>query len=263
MTPEAILSHHDQGTLWPQERQVPADLPAAYETARQLRALREARGERVVGYKVGFTNRTIWERYQVFAPIWGPVWNTTLTQCEGQGTVDLTGTSLPRIEPEIVFGLSRTPPVNPSAQEVFGCIEWMAPGFEVVQSHCADWKFSAPETVIDGGLHARLLVSRRRAVRVLAPDAAALDALLAPAQLELFQGDDVIERGTGSHVLDSPQHALRHFVWAFQASGRATTLQPGDVVTTGTWTDAWPVAPGQTWHLRFDIGIDPLRVTFR
>lgn len=261
MTPQAILTHHDQGLLWPQDRERPVDLAAAYETQRQVRTLREARGERVAGYKVGFTNRTIWERYQVFAPIWGPVWSTSLTLCDGQGTVDLAHTSLPRIEPEIVFGLNRTPPANPSAQDVFECIEWMAPGFEVVQSHCADWKFSAPETVIDGGLHARLLVGRRVAVRAFAPDAAALDALLASAHLELFHGDAPVDRGTGSHVLDSPLQALRHFVLTFQASSQATTLQPGDVVTTGTWTDAWPVAPGQTWHLRFDIGIDPLQVT--
>ena len=32
----------------------------------------------------------------------------------------------------------------------------------------------------------------------------------------------------------------------------APDLRPGDVVTTGTWTDAWPVTPGETWTAQFD-----------
>ena len=264
MTPQALLTHYDQGALWPIERAMPADLSAAYQTALQLRQLREARGERVVGYKVGFTNRTIWERYQVFAPIWGPVWSTTLAHCEGQGTIDLAGTSLPRLEPEVVFGLNATPPAQPTLAQVFDCIDWIAAGFEIVQSHCADWKFgNAAETVADGALHARLLVGQRRAVRELAASASDLDALLAAAQLELFHQGERKDHGPGANVLESPLQALRHFVHEFQRLSQGAQLMPGEVVTTGTWTDAWPVQAGESWQLKLDIGIEPLSVTFR
>ena len=37
----------------------------------RIRRLRIARGERPLGYKIGFTNRGIWDRYGVHAPIWG------------------------------------------------------------------------------------------------------------------------------------------------------------------------------------------------
>ena len=77
-----------------------------------VRQLRIARGERPMGYKIGFTNRNIWPRYQVFAPIWGTVWNTTLAFCDGEGEVSLAGTLHPRLEPEAVFGLARTPPAR-------------------------------------------------------------------------------------------------------------------------------------------------------
>jgi hypothetical protein len=40
--------------------------------------LRTARGERVIGRKIGFTNRTIWAEYAVYPPMWGFVLDTTV-----------------------------------------------------------------------------------------------------------------------------------------------------------------------------------------
>ena len=75
-----------------------------------LRARRIARGDAPRGYKIGFTNRTIWPRYGVFAPIWAPVWRSTLTLLEGsEATVSLAGLVQPRLEPEIVFGFVAPP----------------------------------------------------------------------------------------------------------------------------------------------------------
>jgi 2-oxo-3-hexenedioate decarboxylase len=129
-----------------------------YETALAVRALRIARGEIARGYKVGFTNHTIWQRYNVFAPIWGSVWNTTIAFGDVGTTVSLASLCQPRIEPEAVFGFKATPRADASFEDLFDALDWVAPGFEVVQSHLPDWKFTAPQTVADGGLHGRLLV---------------------------------------------------------------------------------------------------------
>src|ERR1700761_6986637 len=112
MTPERILAHFDAGTPWPaaDAAAVPDDLQQAYEAAFALRRLREARGEKVVGYKIGFTNRTIWERYAVFGPIWGPVYDSTLSWCEDAGEITLAPSSLPRLEPECALGMRAAPP---------------------------------------------------------------------------------------------------------------------------------------------------------
>src|ERR1700733_12016115 len=179
MTPEALLQAYDEAALWPRNSSATrqAEVSAAYQDALKVRGLRMARGERPLGYKIGFTNRTIWERYGVFAPIWGPVWNTTLTMCDGHGVLDLTRTCQPRLEPEIVFGIASTPPADVTLESLFACIDWVAPGFEVVQSHCADWKFTAAETVMDGALHARLLVGPRTSVGAFANSGQALDKL--------------------------------------------------------------------------------------
>ena len=101
MTPQQLLQYHDQGSLWSsQDRQgLPAGLPEAYQRALAVRRLREQRGEVPRGYKIGFTNRTIWPLYNVFAPIWGTVWAEGLVFCEGEATLSLAATCQPRIEP--------------------------------------------------------------------------------------------------------------------------------------------------------------------
>jgi 2-oxo-3-hexenedioate decarboxylase len=260
MTPQDLLRHADTGAPWPARLSTdPAyTLDAAYADALAVRALRIVRGERPQGFKVGFTNRDIWPVYQVFAPIWGTVWNSTVVFCEGDGTLGLANTCEPRIEPEAVFGFRTTPAPDASLDGLFDALDWVAPGFEIVQSHLAGWKFAAPDTVADGGLHARLLVGRKRAVRQIADHAPGLDAALARAGVALLRDGTEVERGRGANVLDSPLRALAHFVTTLRACPGAPDIQPGDVVTTGTWTDAWPVAPGQTWHAAFDAPLSPL-----
>ena len=260
-----LLHHADAALPWPDTLRaaLPADLDGAYALALQVRALRLARGERPAGFKIGFTNRTIWQRYQVFAPIWGSVWNTTLQRSDGSGRIAVDALCEPRLEPEIVFGIVSTPPSEPTLQQLFECVDWLAPGFEVVQSHCPAWKFSAAETVADSGLHGRLLVGRPLPVRSLAAaDADALDTRLAGMNVELQCDGRRVDSGRGANVLDGPLHALLHFVHELQRCPGAPSLQAGDVVTTGTWTDAWPVASGQRWRAVFDAPIGAMELAF-
>src|SRR5262249_15066558 len=96
-----LLSHLDENSYWPAGCGL--TLAQAYDRALAVRQLRIARGEQPRGFKVGFTNRGIWPRYNVYRPIWGTVWDTTLSFCDGRGAVSLDGCSEPRIEPETVF----------------------------------------------------------------------------------------------------------------------------------------------------------------
>ena len=282
MTPVQILHHFDQAVLWPKtwDALEATDVAGAYQTALQVRQLRIARGEQPRGYKIGFTNRSIWPRYNVAAPVWGTVWNTTLGFCDGDAILTLTGRCQPRIEPEAVFCMRATPPHNATLDALFDCIEWVAPGFEIVQSHSPAWKFNAAMAVADGALHSHLLVGRRVAARAIASSALAFNQALASCHLALHkngvargavQGDandvgadssTLVERGQGRNVLDGPLLALLHFLNELRQCPGAPDLLPGDVVTTGTWTDAWPVAAGETWRGEFGAPLSSLSVAF-
>lgn len=261
-----LLQHHDIGALWPgpQAGRIDGGLAGAYARALQVRALRVARGEQPRGLKIGFTNRGIWARYNVFAPIWGTVYDSGLRHSgpDGHGVLSLAGTCQPRIEPEAVFGLRRDVSATDGLDALFDAIDWVAPGFEVVQSHLPGWVFEAADTVADGALHARLLVGRPVPVRSVAPDAAGLQAVLAACRVRLQRDGQTLDEGCGSAVLDDPLSALCHVVQALAEQPGAPTLRAGDVITTGTWTDAWPVEPGQTWQAGFDAPLTPLSVRF-
>ena len=80
MTPQTLLSHYDSAELWPNPTGL--DVNAAYQAALAIRKLRIERGEQPRGYKIGFTNQSIWPRYNATAPIWGTVYSSTLSFCE-------------------------------------------------------------------------------------------------------------------------------------------------------------------------------------
>src|SRR5215471_5875202 len=105
-------------------------LDDAYRISARLCALRTARGERVIGRKIGFTNRTIWAEYGVYAPIWGYVYDSTVRDLSAQAHLPLARLAEPRIEPEIVFGLGRAPAAGMDETALLGCIDWIAHGFE-------------------------------------------------------------------------------------------------------------------------------------
>ena len=217
----------------------------AYAIADGTRRQRLARGERQRGYKIGFTNRSIWARYGVHAPIWGPVWDRTVAQIEGtRHTVSLAGLVQPRLEPEIMFGLARSPSAGMGIEELVGCIEWVAHGFEIVHTHFDDWRFAAPDTVADFALHGRLLIGPRVPISRFADPQRELAAL----HIALLRDGKVMDEGDGHIVLDGPLDALRTWVDAMHAQVPRWPIEAGHIVSTGTLTDAWPMSAGERWQ---------------
>jgi len=156
---EAMLSALAEARLVPTPSSVDPDLSLeqAYAVADEIRRLRIARGETPRGYKIGFTNRGIWDRYGVHAPIWTPIWDTTvesLDAARNEAVVSLAPFAQPRLEPEVMFGFAAAPRAGMGESELAACIDWVAHGYEIVHTHFADWRFRAADTVIDFALHA-------------------------------------------------------------------------------------------------------------
>lgn len=227
------------------------NLTDAYRLTGALIALRQARGERLVGRKIGFTNRAVWPAYGVNAPIWGAVWDTTLQMLPADaGTLSLDGLMHPRLEPEIVLGLHKSP-ASAALTDLVDAIEWVAHGFEIVQCHYAHWKFTAADGIAAFGLHARLIVGPRVAVREFdATSAADFSARLSGVTLELSCDDRPVASGKGANVLDGPVQSLGHLVRTLAEQPELPPLGAGEIITTGTLTDAQTLAAGQQWQTR-------------
>ncbi len=235
------------------------DAAAGYRAAELLHAHRLAAGWKPVGRKIGFTNRTLWPRYGVYEPMWGYVYDRTLVHATAQqATVDLAGLVQPRIEPEVCFKLKAAPRAGDPAS-LLEAIEWVAHSVEIVHCHHLEWKLQIADCTAANGLHGRLVLGAPVAPREL-PE---LERALPRLEVVLMKGGLTIDRGVGANVLDSPLLALGHLLGLL--SGRpAHALRAGEIVSTGTLTDAHPVAAGETWSTAFSgIALPGLTVKFR
>jgi 2-oxo-3-hexenedioate decarboxylase len=252
-----IEAHDRASTIAPIAATTPGfDVDAAYDVLHEIERYRVAQGWRPVGRKIGFTNRTLWPRYGVDRPMAAHVWSHTVQYAgAGRATQSLAGFVQPRIEPEVVFKLAAPIAATADARAVLEATEWIAAGFEIVQSHFPDWKFTAADCTAAFGLHAALVVGEPCAIDAAKRNRIA--ALLPAFRATLRKGDTVVETGAGANVLDSPALAMAHLASLLGVHPEQGALQTGEIVTTGTLTDAWPVAPGEIWSS--DYGELPLR----
>jgi 2-oxo-3-hexenedioate decarboxylase len=232
----------------------------AYGVTAVLRQRRMARGERSVGRKIGFTNNAIWNEYGVHAPIWGDMYDTTVRDI-GAAAFDLSPLLEPKIEPEIVFGLAAAPTPGMDEAAMLDCIGWVAHGFEMVQSVYPGWRFTAPDAVAGFGMHGGLLVGPRR--EIADAPAEGWMAALSSFTITLTRNGETVDAGGGANVLGSPLTALRHLVMLLSGDNHNPPLAAGEIVTTGTLTRAFDVAPGETWATKIEgLPVEGLEVRF-
>lgn len=240
-----------------QRRQIPLltarpdglSMKRAYRLSAQIRGMRAQRGEHPVGRKIGFTNRTIWDEYNVSAPIFGPMYDSTVRPL---GAPFRTANLLePRIEPEIAFRLSAAPAPGMAPEELIACVSGLCAGFELVQSVFEGWRFEAADTVAAFGLHGAFL--HGPIVDIAPADREDWTAALAGFGTTLHRNGDVADEGNARNVLGGgPLVALGHLAELVSLAPDAAPLKKGEIVTTGTLTRALPIGPGETWQASFD-----------
>ncbi len=202
----------------------------------------------IIGRKIGFTNRNIWNIYNVDQPIWGPITTNSISFFESNFLkIDLSQFCEPRIEPEIVVCLKQTPKDGSDKTEIY--LDWVAPGFEIVDSIYPNWKFSLTDAIAAGGLHGCLAVGKKFKVN----DRTERD--LINVGVSLYRGGKLEEEGTGANVLDGPVSAIRYLHSGLSKIKNQDFLSAGDIITTGTMTDAKPIYPNEKWSAKFDVTI--------
>jgi 2-oxo-3-hexenedioate decarboxylase len=243
-----LLQAHDQARLMGSiaARDPDFDLDAAYQVAAELMRVRRSRGSRPVGRKIGFTNRSIWALYGVDAPMWAHVYDDSVSYAHGgRAAVSLAGTVSPRMEPEILFKLRAPIPVGCNdPEQLLRSAEWYAHSVEIVHSHF-DWKFKLADATADWACHARLVIGEPHAIRDA--EIPALARALPAIRAALLKGGVRQIEGIGANVLGSPVFALGFLADLLSKQPFMQPLAAGEVISTGTITDALPVKPGETW----------------
>jgi 2-oxo-3-hexenedioate decarboxylase len=229
------------------------DLARAYEVAALIRDARSRDGEVPVGRKIGFSNRALWPVFEVDQAVWGYLYDRTVIRLPASRGVLSIGSLLePRIEPEIVIHLVSAPPREADAAAVLASVDWIAHGFEIVESIFPGWKFQAADTVAACAMHAALAIGEPQPVDRLGADVLRTIERFA---VTLACDGELRERGTGANVLGSPLAAAAHLVAVLAQQPQHEPLAAGEIVTTGTLTFAPAIRPGETWSTTLD-GID-------
>ena len=144
-------------------------------------------------------------------------------------------------------------PQGGDAAAVLAASEWIALGFEIVDCPYPDWKFQPMDFVASFGLHAALFVGEPRPV-----GADGLDALadqLASLKILLKRNGELVEEGFGKNALRSPALCVGELASAIAAQPGQEPLRAGELVSTGTLTNAQPIAAGEQWTVEAE-GLD-------
>lgn len=233
----------------------------AYDIVDRVMVLRRTRGERPVGRKIGFTNRSIWRDHGISAPVWNYVFDVTVFRgISGGEPVELFGMPEPRIEPEIVLHLDSSPEAGMPTEELLECIDWVAPGFEVVYSIFPNWDFTAADAAAAYGVHGKLVIGEK-----LHLTGSRADRLteLSSFSVDLENNLGTRRQGHAWNVLGGPLEALRFLVDEIARFPASDPIKAGELVTTGTLTEAMPARPEETWTAGFrGIELTPLRIAF-
>ncbi len=215
----------------------------AYKVLAETHRLKEREGHKAVGRKIGFTNPAMWKKFGVVEPIWSNMYDSTVEYFEDESICNISNMSEARIEPEIIICFAQTPKIDSSLEELITCIDWIALGYEIVQCHYKGWNFKAVDAIADFALHAKLLVGKKIKI----------DEILNPIEklkkfeLELYCNDKLLEKGYGYNVLNSPLEAIRHLQKVLKSQEFAKAIEKGEIITTGTITDAFLLKEGDTY----------------
>ena len=217
----------------------------AYLVADSIHKMRMEKGESPIGRKIGFTNPEVCSYYGVSNPMWGYVYDSTVYYHKSTSTMyNLSNFTEPKIEPEIILHFHSAPHERADPASIIECIDWIAHGFEIVQSHFPNWEFQAADTVADCGLHAMLIIGEPVATNLLGPKVL---SHLESFTISLSCDSKEQAHGKGSNVLGNPVNAVAHLLDVLSKQPHSPRLQANELVSTGTLTAALPVKNGQRW----------------
>ncbi|MEP7202823.1 MAG: fumarylacetoacetate hydrolase family protein [Ilumatobacteraceae bacterium] len=208
----------------------------AYAIQQCVTAARLARGERIVGWKLGYTSQVMRAQMGIDQPNFGPLTNRMVLDDDAL----LPDSVLqPKVEPEVALRFGGALTGECSIAEVLDTTESAYACLEIVDSVWADYRFHIEDNTADGSSAAFICVG--------APiPLATIDTVA----VEFFRNGDSVGRGVGA---DASGHPALGVVWLVaQLALRGTGIASGDIVITGGLTQAVDLLQGDVIEARYN-----------
>jgi 2-keto-4-pentenoate hydratase len=229
------------------------DVDRAYEIQTLWSEMRIGRGERIIGRKIGLTSFAMQEQLGVSEPDYGSLWDSRYFPAQG-GRTEMPAEPFlqPFLEGELAFLIGR-PLAGPNVtlQEALAATDALAVAVEVVDSRIEDWNIKLPDTIADNASYGAFTTGPwSRSLR---------EVDLRTVGMLINQSGSRVAEGMGSASLGHPAEAV---AWlANKLSSFGTTLEPGDIVLSGSLGNAVPVHEGDVFVLEAH-GQSPFTVSF-
>jgi 2-keto-4-pentenoate hydratase len=208
------------GTIFNNEQ---FSIAEAYEIQSKVSAMREQRGEAIIGYKVGCVSPALRESMGIFHPVFGRLFDCE--QWQSGVRLDPTQFATPAIEGELAVLLKKDLNIiSVTELGVTALIEAIDQVFVVIEMHNKVFRQTpgAPELVANNAIHAGVVQTLQKASFV--PDV--------PGPLRVFIDDVQVAKVSGEALRSTVFDSL---CWLIEALGQHNqTLSAGQTVLCGT-----------------------------
>ncbi|MFE4503643.1 2-keto-4-pentenoate hydratase [Rhodococcus sp. NPDC056743] len=198
------------------------DIDDAYRIQNMIIERRTARGESVVGVKLGFTSQAKMAQMGVSEVIVGQL--TDAMAVDDGGDLDLSVFIHPKIEPEVAYRLSKDVDLDDPSVDIESCVDAVAPAMEIIDSRYRDFRFTYTDVVADNTSAAGYVIGPWQPLR---------NAANLVVRMEV--GSESVTGSTAA-ILGDPVRALHALVDI--ARRRRIPLRAGYVILAGAATAA-------------------------
>lgn len=222
----------------------------AYRISLRLLENRLAKGEQVIGKKIGVTSQAVMDMLNVHQPDFG--FMTDAMRHDGDMPISQLLIQ-PRAEGELAFILKKDL-VGPGVTmaDVIAATEAIVPCFEVVDSRIHDWKIKIQDTVSDNASCGLFTINESAAIN---PDGFDLSTCV----MTVTKNGKEISRGLGSAAMGNPAICV---AWLANTLGEfGIKLNAGDVILSGSLVPLEPVQAGDSMTVSVE-GIGACSVNF-
>ena len=215
----------------------------------EIRRRKEARGNKVVGLKMGLTSMAKMRQMGVETPCYGFL--ADYFSVPDGGEIKISELIHPKVEAEVAF-VTKKELSGPGCHigDVLGATDFIVPAVEIIDSRYKDFKFDLKSVIADNSSSSRFVTGgRMRPVEEL-------DLQTLGVVMEI--NGEVVELGAGAAILGHPAAAVA--MLANMLAERGEVISAGSFIMAGAITAATAVKAGDNVTVRYqDLGTLSMR----